>query len=74
VNKSTGEVQQDMGINTGLRPLAEFFQEIFTDVIQVDSRLREPSIRNTLVLIKVDERGMAESQMSPDPLWSSHCR
>ena len=36
VNKSTGEVQQDIGLNAGLVPLASFFEEIFTDVIQVD--------------------------------------
>ncbi len=36
VNKSNGEVQHDIAIDTGLRPLAEFFQEIFTDVIQQD--------------------------------------
>lgn len=36
VNKATGEVQQDIGLNSGLVPLARFFEEIFTDVIQVD--------------------------------------
>lgn len=36
VNKSTGEVQQDIGLNSGLVPLARFFEEIFTDVIQQD--------------------------------------
>lgn len=36
VNKSTGEVQQDIGLNSGLIPLARFFEEIFTDVIQQD--------------------------------------
>lgn len=36
VNKSTGEVQQDIALNAGLTPLARFFEEIFTDVIQED--------------------------------------
>lgn len=36
VNKSTGEVQQEIGLNSGLTPLAHFFEEIFTDVIQTD--------------------------------------
>lgn len=36
VNKATGEVQQDIGLSTGLKPLANFFAEIFTDVIQTD--------------------------------------
>ena len=36
VNKATGEVQQDIGLNAGLIPLAHFFEEIFTDVIQED--------------------------------------
>lgn len=36
VNKSTGEVQQDIGLNSGLVPLARFFEEIFTDVLQED--------------------------------------
>ena len=36
VNKSTGEVQQDIGRSTGLKPLANFIEEIFTDVIQTD--------------------------------------
>lgn len=36
VNKSTGEVQMDIGMNAGLIPLARFFEEIFTDVIQED--------------------------------------
>lgn len=36
VNKSTGEVQQSIGLNAGLVPLAHFFEEIFTDVIQDD--------------------------------------
>lgn len=36
VNKSTGEVQQNIGLNSGLVPLARFFEEIFTDVVQED--------------------------------------
>lgn len=36
VNKANGEVQHDIGVDTGLRPLAEFFQEILTDVVQED--------------------------------------
>lgn len=36
VNKATGEVQQDIGQSDGLIPLAKFFEEIFTDVIQED--------------------------------------
>lgn len=36
VNKSTGDVQQDIGKSDGLIPLARFFEEIFTDVIQED--------------------------------------
>lgn len=36
VNKATSEVQQDTGMRTGLKPLANFLEEIFTDVIQVD--------------------------------------
>lgn len=36
VNKSVGEVQQNIGLNSGLIPLARFFEEIFTDVIQQD--------------------------------------
>lgn len=36
VNKATGEVQQSIGLNAGLVPLARFFEEIFTDVIQED--------------------------------------
>ena len=36
VNRATGEVQQDIGRSSGLIPLANFFEEIFTDVIQVD--------------------------------------
>lgn len=36
VNKATGEVQRDIGISTGLKPLANFFEEIFSDAIQED--------------------------------------
>lgn len=36
VNKATGEVQQDIGDKAGLAPLAHFFNEIFTDIIQLD--------------------------------------
>lgn len=36
VNKATSEVQQDTGMRTGLKPLANFLEEIFTDVIQQD--------------------------------------
>ncbi|MFA5999205.1 MAG: phage portal protein [Candidatus Babeliales bacterium] len=60
VNKSTGEVQQDIGINTGLRPLAEFFQEIFTDVIQVDMGFENLAFKYT-GLDQTDERGTAET-------------
>jgi len=60
VNKSTGEVQQDIGINTGLRPLAEFFQEIFTDVIQTDMGFENLAFKYT-GLDQTDERGTAET-------------
>ena len=36
VNKSTGEVQSDIGNKTGLTPLAEFIAEILTDIVQID--------------------------------------
>lgn len=36
VNRNNGEVQQEIGLNSGLIPLAKFFEEIFTDVIQED--------------------------------------
>lgn len=36
VNKSTGEVQQDIGRDAGLLPLAKFFEELFADIIQID--------------------------------------
>lgn len=36
VNKSTGEVQQEIGKSSGLAPLAHFFEDIFTDVVQID--------------------------------------
>lgn len=36
VNKATGEVQQEIGQSDGLIPLARFFEEIFTDVVQED--------------------------------------
>lgn len=60
VNKSTGEVQQDIGFNSGLKPLAEFFQEIFTDVIQTDLGFENLAFKYT-GLEFTDERGTAET-------------
>ena len=60
VNKSTGEVQSDIAIDSGLRPLAMFFQEIFTDVIQTDMGFEGLAFKYT-GLDLVDERGMAET-------------
>lgn len=60
VNKSTGEVQQDIGTNSGLRPLAEFFQEIFTDVIQTDMGFENLAFKFT-GLEYTDERATAET-------------
>lgn len=60
VNKSTGEVQQDIGTNSGLRPLAEFFQEIFTDVIQTDMGFENLAFKYT-GLEYTDERATAET-------------
>lgn len=59
VNKSTGEVQQDIGFNSGLKPLAEFFQEIFTDVIQTDLGYENLKFKYT-GLDQTDERAEAE--------------
>ena len=59
VNKSTGEVQQDIGFNSGLKPLAEFFQEIFTDVIQTDMGFENLKFKYT-GLDQTDERAEAE--------------
>ncbi len=36
VNKSTGEVQQSIGHDSGLMPLVRFFEELLADVIQID--------------------------------------
>lgn len=36
VNKATGEVQFDIGVKTGLAPLASFVEEILTDIVQTD--------------------------------------
>lgn len=60
VNKSTGEVQKDIGTDSGLRPLAEFFQEIFTDVIQTDMGFENLAFKYT-GLEFTDERGAAET-------------
>lgn len=43
VNKSTGDVQHTIGQEAGLEPLAHFFEEIFTDVVQID--LGHPELR-----------------------------
>ena len=59
VNKSTGEVQSDIAIDSGLRPLAMFFQEIFTDVIQTDIGFEGLAFKYT-GLDQVDERAEAE--------------
>lgn len=59
VNKSTGEVQQSIGLNSGLKPLAAFFEEIFTDVIQVDLGYENLRFKYT-GLDQVDERAEAE--------------
>ena len=60
VNKSTGEVQADIAVDSGLRPLAEFFQEIFTDVIQTDMGFENLAFKYT-GLEFFDERGAAET-------------
>ena len=60
VNKSTGEVQSDIAVDSGLRPLAEFFQEIFTDVIQTDMGFENLAFKYT-GLEYTDERGTAET-------------
>lgn len=60
VNKSTGEVQADIAVDSGLRPLAEFFQEIFTDVIQADMGYENLAFKYT-GLEFFDERGAAET-------------
>jgi hypothetical protein len=36
VNKSTGEVQDEIGERSGLVPLVRFFEELFADIIQID--------------------------------------
>lgn len=36
VNRSNGEVQSDIQTNTGLRPLAGFFEDLFEDIITKD--------------------------------------
>ena len=59
VNKATGEVQQSIGLNSGLKPLASFFEEIFTDVIQVDLGYENLKFKYT-GLDQVDERAEAE--------------
>lgn len=59
VNKATGEVQQSIGLNSGLKPLASFFEEIFTDVIQVDLGFENLKFKYT-GLDQVDERAEAE--------------
>ncbi len=59
VNKSTGEVQQDIGLQSGLKPLAAFFEEIFTDVIQVDMGFPDLKFKYT-GLDQTDEKADAE--------------
>lgn len=59
VNKSVGEVQQEIGLNSGLLPLASFFEEIFTDVIQVDMGYENLKFKYT-GLEQIDERAEAE--------------
>lgn len=39
VNKATGEVQQDLGEERGMRPLAQMFEQVFTDVIADDMNI-----------------------------------
>jgi hypothetical protein len=36
VNKSTGEVQEEIGERSGLVPLVRFFEELFADIVQID--------------------------------------
>lgn len=60
VNKSTGEVQQDIGKQAGLVPLAKFFQEIFTDVVQIDMGYPQFKFK-FLGLDDVNERAVAET-------------
>lgn len=60
VNKSTGDVQQDIGKEGGLVPIAHFFEEIFTDVVQID--LGHPELRFKFMgLDDVNERAVAET-------------
>ncbi len=59
VNKATGEVQQSIGLNSGLKPLASFFEEIFTDVIQTDLGYENLKFKYT-GLDQIDERAEAE--------------
>lgn len=59
VNKATGEVQQDIGYRSGLRPLAHFFEEILTDVVQID--YGHPELRfHFKGLDDLDEKRQAE--------------
>lgn len=59
VNKATGEVQFDIGQKTGLQPLANFLEEIFTDVIQIDMGHPELKFKFT-GLDNEDEKAKAE--------------
>lgn len=59
VNKATGEVQQNIGMNAGLVPLAKFFEEIFTDVIQLDLGFEDLKFKYTGLDV-TDERLDAE--------------
>lgn len=36
INKANGQTQQEIGVDAGLRPLANFFNEIFTDLVRDD--------------------------------------
>lgn len=59
VNKATGEEQSDIGTTAGVQPLAQFLQEIFTEVIQID--LGFPQLKFKFMGIEdKDEKRVAE--------------
>lgn len=59
VNRSTGEVQSEIATTAGVQPLAQFLQEIFTEVIQLD--LGYPQLKFKFIgLEDKDEKRTAE--------------
>lgn len=60
VNRATAETQQNENENVGLAPLARFFEEIFTDIIQVDMGYPDLKFRYT-GLDHRDEKATAET-------------